>query len=147
MEIDKTLGRMEAEQKVGTRRFGLPQLNNFKGNVKGYIQNKNSYRRINNDMFSDLLKKGRQALLEGLSGLENSKSLERAIEKRMNHNEKLRKYQEWERKKLIGSRELNRIKVNHYGKWYLRPNDFSRKVENIKGKLTDLKEAVGDDLY
>lgn len=47
------------------------------------------------------------------------------------------------KQRIISSREINRMKVQSYGKWYLKPDDFNKKVGKLSKKLDGLNKALG----
>lgn len=48
-----------------------------------------------------------------------------------------------EKKRIINSREVNRLKEANYGKWYLKPDDFNKKVVKLTKKIGNLNKALG----
>ena len=50
-----------------------------------------------------------------------------------------------DKKRLISSREMNRIKEHSYGKWYLRPEEFNKKVVKLNSQFTRLKKTLAID--
>lgn len=47
------------------------------------------------------------------------------------------------KKRLVTSREANRMKVANYGKWYLKPSLFEMKVQRINRDLRKMNQALG----
>lgn len=48
-----------------------------------------------------------------------------------------------QKRKILNSREVNRLKEQNYGKWYLRPNDFNKKIVKLNKKFESLNRALG----
>lgn len=46
-------------------------------------------------------------------------------------------------KRLITSRDANRMKIRNYGKWYLKPDEYNLKVSKINKNLERLNQALG----
>jgi hypothetical protein len=47
------------------------------------------------------------------------------------------------KEELIPEKEVNRLKVQNYGKWYLDPSDYNKKVHKIDSNVKRLNAAIG----
>ena len=43
-------------------------------------------------------------------------------------------------RRMITSRQMNRIREGSYGRWYLRPELFNKKVSKVNEQFTRLKQ-------
>lgn len=41
------------------------------------------------------------------------------------------------------AKDVYKMKVQSYGKWYLKPDDFNKKVIKINKKIDSLNKAIG----
>lgn len=47
----------------------------------------------------------------------------------------------------ITSRQMNRIREENYGRWYLRPEVFNKKVSKVNEQLSRLKKMQLDFIH
>lgn len=47
-----------------------------------------------------------------------------------------------EKRMIIGSKQFNKMKAQQYGKWYLQPADFNKKVKKISKKVEELNKTI-----
>lgn len=58
--------------------------------------------------------------------------------------EELKVHERFEdKKRIVSEKEINRMKEHSYGKWYLKPNDFNKKVNKLNKKINSLNKAFG----
>ena len=115
----------------------------YRDKLHDFLQNNNLYRHLNNESLKGVRVKNEAKLIETFQqGLQLKKVNEKELERIKRHNSKSKLPHE-RQKRLITSRDANRMKIRNYGKWYLKPDEFNLKVSKINKNLERLNQALG----
>ncbi|CDW72453.1 UNKNOWN [Stylonychia lemnae] len=124
---------------------------NVKAQLMNFLQQNNIYRKANRELFKELKIKGQTSVMEnfsqgGIVRKQDPKDIEKIRKQNMRPIEELQYHERFQDKmRIISSREINRLKEQNYGKWYINPNDFNKKIVKLNKKFQNLNKALGID--
>eukprot|EP00347_Sterkiella_histriomuscorum_P011797 403371062 len=122
---------------------------NVKQGLMNFLIQNNAYRKVNNELFKELKIKGQTQVMEnftsgGLAKRYDPSEVEKIRKRNSKLPHELMYHERFEEKKtILTNKEVNRLKEQNYGKWYLKPDDFNVKINKLNKKFENLNRAFG----